>query len=160
MRQFSSARLGRARRAAANLPMPSWRFEGLAAGDELIPIWNTGRPDGFALQRGTTLFVTGARVCDRHRLPFLDRIDLPDDQRSTVFVGQPELHEHVVAVLNDDASLLLTVYQESPEEPPDSASAICSTRGASEWRPHAPIYTAGRRSVVSGCAMKATIGLS
>jgi len=115
---ISTAPVWEGHMASGDVPVPSWRFEGLAARDELIPVWSTGRADGLAVQRGTTLFVTGARVCDGRRLPFLDRIDLQTSQRSSVVVSRPDLHEHVVAVLNDDASLLLTVA-ESPEEPPE-----------------------------------------
>lgn len=83
----------------------------------LRPAWRDGAVTGLAIQRGTSLFVTGADRADDLLRPFLATLDLESGALDVVFRSPDTSYERVVALLSDDARRLL-VASETPSSLP------------------------------------------
>jgi dipeptidyl aminopeptidase/acylaminoacyl peptidase len=70
------------------------------------------------LQRGDTIYLTGAGASSEGDRPFLDRLDLKTFKTERLFRSDDKTYETVVAVLDDDAKAVLTEY-ETPKDPPN-----------------------------------------
>jgi dipeptidyl aminopeptidase/acylaminoacyl peptidase len=70
------------------------------------------------LQRGETIYLTGAGASPEGDRPFLDRLDLKTLKTERLFRSEDKTYETVVAVLDDDAKVVLTEY-ETPKDAPN-----------------------------------------
>ena len=85
-------------------------------GDPGSPVFRPGR--GTILQRGTSIYLSGAGASPEGDRPFLDRLDLKTLKAERLFRTDESHYETMVAVLTDDGSSVLT-RRESTTEPPN-----------------------------------------
>jgi dipeptidyl aminopeptidase/acylaminoacyl peptidase len=67
---------------------------------------------------GTCLWLQGQGASPEGLRPFLDRLDLHSGQTRRVFQSDPEALEHVVRLVDPEASRLL-IWREAPRQPPN-----------------------------------------
>ena len=67
---------------------------------------------------GDCLWLRDRRRARRACRPFLDRLDLRSGQTERVFQSNPEALEHVVRLVDPEASRLL-IWREAPQQPPN-----------------------------------------
>jgi dipeptidyl aminopeptidase/acylaminoacyl peptidase len=73
---------------------------------------------GLIIQKGDYIYLTGQGSSPEGDRPFIDRLDLKTLKTERLFRCADKTYETVVALLDDDANMLLTEY-ETPTDPPN-----------------------------------------